>query len=69
MAIKTTPDKKWTMPEWMVKYSPTIGGKSHRTREDIEKIYNSNNPVYMLVKARIVAKIELLQHLESKHLI
>ena len=68
MAIKNT-TKEWAMPEWMVKYSNTIGGKNFKTREDIERIYNSNNPVYLLVKARIIAKIEMLLHLESKKLI
>ncbi len=57
------------MPDWMIKYSKSIGGKNHGTREDIERLFNSSNPVYLLVKARIAAKIELLEHLESRHLI
>lgn len=67
MSINTT--KAWTMPEWMVKYSKMIGGKEYGTREKIEEIFNSDKSHYLLIRTRIVAKIEMLQLLESKHLI
>jgi hypothetical protein len=67
MAIKTA--EKWTMPLWMEKYSQIIGGKNYGTKVEIERIYNSASPVYLLVKARIAAKIEVIQHMESKRMI
>ncbi len=60
---------KWSMPRWMVKYATSIGGENYGNKRDIEKIYNSDDPAYLIIKARIAAKIEMLHHLESIKLI